>query len=145
VYGAPTENRDRKIDRCRRRVAPPLPSPQFGVTRIWETTYTVAVKWSEIALKRQRGTYSKLGSTNRPVWTTTLYDASFPILGGYPIFEAMLNAYSCKMERDSSKESTEHLLDTGIDMSICASEYRLRCVVPRSLGLPQIGATLSSS
>jgi hypothetical protein len=64
---------------------------------------------------------------------------------GICINEAILNAHSCKMERDSSKESTEYLLDAGIDISICASAYRPRCVVPQSLGLPQFRATLNNS
>jgi hypothetical protein len=68
----------------------------------------IEAKRSEIALKRQRGTYSKPGSTNRSVWTTTLADSSFPYLG-LPQFGATLNAIYIETVPVSAKMCMERL------------------------------------
>lgn len=68
---------------------------------------------------------------NLSVWKANFCDASFPELV-VTHFGAFLNTYSCEIERDSSKKSTEHILDTGIDMSICANAYVSDMSFPKS-------------
>jgi hypothetical protein len=83
----------------------------------------IAAKGSEIALNLQRNTSTEPGSTNRSLWTTALSDASFLLLGGYPISRLcyMLIAAKWSVIALKSQRSTYWVPGSTYQSAMCRS------------------------